>query len=460
METHSSAEVSPGVSPNISPAVLETAWNDLRTLVGDEHMRPAHAEDAVDGIVPQMVLVPGNADEVAAALKIATGAGLKVIPHGGGSKMDWGNRLPRNNEWGNSERGSGELILSTRRLNRVVEHAWGDMTATVEAGCTFQVFQQMLAEHGQRLALDPLWPDRATIGGILTTNDSGPLRVRFGSLRDLIIGITLALPDGTLAKSGGKVVKNVAGYDLPKLATGSLGTLGVITQAIFRLHPVPRESGTLSFSTSATGPSDSRASENQRINALLLVIQDCNMVPTGVQVRAGSSLTPELDIRFEGTGAGCEAQIEQTMRIASGARRIESPTDVWNARSMLWSGAEPSAMCKFSLLPADLGIFLDLIQKTSEELRLNWRLVAQAVGVGYLRLEGPDVAALLNAIKELRKDLESRGGSFAVLHCPLEIKSKIDVWGSAGDALPLMKRIKAQFDPTGVLNPGRFIGGI
>jgi glycolate oxidase FAD binding subunit len=400
-----------------------------------------------------MVLEPANPDEVAAALKIATGAGLKVIPRGGGSKMDWGNLVR------DSEGGSGELILSTRRLNRVVEHAWGDMTATVEAGCTFQEFQQTLAEHGQRLALDPLWPDRATIGGILATNDSGPLRVRFGSLRDLIIGITLALPDGTLAKSGGKVVKNVAGYDLPKLATGSLGTLGIITQAIFRLHPVPRESRTLSFSNADTAS----------MKSLLLAIQDCNMVPTGLQVRAGSSLTPELDIRFEGTSTGCEAQIEQMLRIASGTRRIDSPADVWNSRSMLMlmlsSGAEPSVVSKFSLLPADLGIFLDLIGRISEDLHLNWRLVAQAVGVGYLRLEvprleGPDVAALLDPIKELRKNLESRGGSFAVLRCPLEIKSKIDVWGSAGDALSLMKRIKAQFDPTGVLNPGRFMEGI
>ena len=316
METHSSA--------GLSVASLETAWSDLRSLVGAEHIRPAHAEDAVDGVVPQMVIEPGNPDEVAAALKIATGAGLKVIPRGGGSKMDWGNRLFG---WrtGIYERGSDDLILSTRRLNRVVEHAWGDMTATVEAGCTFQKFQQTLAEHGQRLALDPLWPDQATIGGILATNDSGPLRVRFGSLRDLIIGITLALPDGTLAKSGGKVVKNVAGYDLPKLATGSLGTLGVITQAIFRLHPVPRESRTLSFSNADTAS----------MKSLLLAIQDCTMVPTGVQVRAGSSLTPELDIRFEGTDTGCEAQIEQMLRIASGTRRIDSPANVWSSRLTL-----------------------------------------------------------------------------------------------------------------------------
>lgn len=431
MGTHSSSHA--------SIAAVETAWSDLRALVGAEHLRTSMLEDAVDDVLPQMFIEPGRPEEVAGALKIATGAGLQVIPRGGATQMGWGNP-PR----------SGDLILSTRRLNRVVEHAWGDMTATVEAGCTFQQLQQTLAEHGQRLALDPLWPDQATIGGILATNESGPLRIRFGSLRDLVIGITLALPDGTLAKSGGKVVKNVAGYDLPKLATGSLGTLGIITQAIFRLHPVPRESRTLSFSNTDSGT----------MNALVLAIQDCNMVPTGVQVRAGSSSTPEVDLRFEGTAAGCEAQIEQTLRIASGARRIESPADVWNARSTLWSGAEPSVVCKFSLLPADLGTFLDLIRKASEPLQWPWRLVAQAVGVGYLRLEGNDTGALLNVLQDLRKNLETRGGSLVILRCPLEIKSKMDVWGSAGDALALMRSIKAQFDPTGVLNPGRFIGGI
>ena len=426
-------------SSHPSIAAVETAWSDLRALVGAEHFRTSKLEEAVDDVLPHMVIEPANPEEVAGALKIVTGAGLQVIPRGGATKMDWGNP-PR----------SGELMLSTRRLNRVVEHAWADMTATVEAGCTLQQLQQTLAEHGQRLALDPLWPEQATIGGILATNDSGPLRIRFGSLRDLVIGITLVLPDGTLAKSGGKVVKNVAGYDLPKLATGSLGTLGIITQAIFRLHPVPREIRTLSFSNA----------DSQTMNALVLAIQDCNMVPTGVQVRAGNSSTPEVDLRFEGTTAGCDAQIEQTLRIASGARRIESPADIWNARSTLWSGAEPSVVCKFSLLPADLGNFLNLIRKASEPQHLPWRLVAQAVGVGYLRLEGNDTGALLNALQDFRKNLETRGGSLVILRCPLEIKSKMDVWGSAGDALPLMRSIKAQFDPTAALNPGRFIGGI
>jgi glycolate oxidase FAD binding subunit len=419
-------------------ADFEAACAELHAIVGAEHILNSTPEDAVDGVLPQIIIEPANAEELAQTLKIAAGAGLQVIPRGGASKMDWGNP-PR----------GGQLILSTRRLNRIAEHAWADMTATVEAGCTVQRLQETLAEHGQRLALDPLWPERATIGGALATNDSGPLRLRFGSLRDLIIGITLALADGTLAKSGGKVVKNVAGYDLPKLATGSLGTLGIITQAIFRLHPIPRASRTLSFS----------AGDSESTNALVLAILDSKLVPTGLQVRTGSSAPPEVDLRFEGTAAGCEAQIEQALRIASGACRLKSPADAWKTHAMLW-GTQPSVICKFSLLPTNLGAFLDRVNTASQASNVPWRIVAQAVGVGLLRLEGADSLVLLPILRELREHLEQRSSSLVLLRCPLEIKRQMDVWGDAGDALQLMKNIKVQLDSQAVLNPGRFVGGI
>ena len=423
----------------------EAAWSDLRAIGGAEHLRAATTEDAVDGVQPLMVIEPGSPDEIARVLKTASGAGLQVIPRGGATKMAWGNP-PR----------GGDLIISTRRLSRIVEHAWGDMTATVEAGCTLQQLQQTLAEHGQRLALDPLWPGKATIGGILATNDSGPLRIRLGSLRDLIIGITLALADGTLAKSGGKVVKNVAGYDLPKLATGSLGTLGIITQAIFRLHPIPRESRSLSFSTA----------DHAAMNTLVLAILDSQLVPTGVQVRAANSSPPEIDLRFEGTATGCEAQVDQAVRLAAGSRQLgtllEAHADIWNAHEGLWGEAECSVVCKFTLLPASMGTFFDKVREVAEQSHLRWRGVAQAVGAGWLRLDGDGVApdVFLSVIVELRQGLEARGGSLVVLCCPLVVKSKLDVWGSPGDALPVMKSVKAQFDPAGVLNPGRFVGGI
>src|SRR5712692_8160229 len=206
-------------------------------LVGNEYVRAATAADAVAGVQPKLVVEPGTERELAEVLRLSNEAGLAVIPRGSGTKLGWGNPPSR-----------ADLILSTARLDEIIEHAWADLTFTVQAGCTIQRLQETLAQHGQRLALDPLWPEKTTVGGVLSTNDSGGLRLRFGALRDLIIGVTIALPDGTLASSGGKVVKNVAGYDLPKLVTGALGTLGVITRAVFRLHPLPRKRRSLSVS--------------------------------------------------------------------------------------------------------------------------------------------------------------------------------------------------------------------
>lgn len=425
------------LSSGISLTGLESASTDLSAIVGKGYLHPATPQDAVDGVAPQMIIEPGTADELACALKTAIAAGLHVIPRGGNTKSDWGNP-PRNSD----------LIISTHRLNRVIEHAWADMTATVEAGCTFQQLQQTLAQHGQRLALDPLWPDRATIGGILATNDSGALRIRFGSLRDLIIGITLALPDGTLAKSGGKVVKNVAGYDLPKLATGSLGTLGIITQAIFRVHPIPRESRSLTFSVP-----DSAA-----MNALLLGILDSKLVPTGLQLRAGSSSPTQIDLRFEGTATGCDAQCQQVLRTP--AMKPESAKDAWSATTTLWAALPNSVICKFSTLPSDLASLLEKIKQLTELSHLSWSLVAQAIGVGFLRFETTDTPTLLSLLQNLRTALETRGGSLCLLRASLEAKKEMDAWGSPGDALQLTRSLKHQFDPTGLLNPGRFIGGI
>ncbi len=188
-------------------------WDELRTIGSPEQWRDAGPEDTVAGMQPRMVFEPENEIELAAALRCADSGRLSVIPRGSGSKDAWGNPPAR-----------ADLILSTARLNRIIEHAWADLTVSVEAGCTFATLQNTLAQHGQRIAVDPLWPEHGTVGGILSTNDSGTLRIRYGALRDLIIGVTIALPDGTLASSGGKVVKNVAGYDLPKLVTGALGT--------------------------------------------------------------------------------------------------------------------------------------------------------------------------------------------------------------------------------------------
>lgn len=413
---------------------------DVAALVGDDHVRAATHDDAIDGVVPRLVVAPESAAEVAAVLRFANEAGLAVAPRGGGTKTGWGNPPA-----------GLDLVLCMGRLNRVLEHAWGDMTATVQAGCRVVDFQRALAQHGQQLVLDPLWQERATIGGILATNDSGSLRLRFGGLRDLVLGITIALPDGTLARSGGKVVKNVAGYDLPKLMTGALGTLGVITEATFRLYPLPADRR--SFSISA--PSIAAA------NALLLGILDSTLVPTGLQTRVSHDSPPLIDVRFEGISDAIATQVDQLRRIAvdeSGLARIDdSDESVWGAREALWNDSAAAALCKLSVLPADWSAMVAALSRVAVPLRLTWRLVAQAFGLGTVRIDAPNDEALLAGLTLLRAEAKRLRGSLVVHHLPPAIKPRFDVWGAEGSALALQRRIKDQFDPNGILNPGRFI---
>jgi glycolate oxidase FAD binding subunit len=411
---------------------------NLRAVVGPGNLRATSAADAVSGVVPQFVAEPDDEHQLASVLSLANEAGIAVVPRGGATKLDWGNPPQK-----------ADLILSTPRLNRIVEHAWADLTVTVEAGCTLQSLQNALAQHGQRLAFDGLWPERATIGGVLSTNDSGALRLRFGALRDLIIGVTIALPDGTLASSGGKVVKNVAGYDLPKLVTGALGTLGVITRAVFRLHPLPRAAKTFSFT----------AENSLAVQQNILAIQDSHLAHTSLQIRCSSGELPAADILFEATDAGLAAQ-ESQLRKLLGSARVEQPTgNIWNARQDLWnSPTNNTLLAKISLLPTDIAKTLEFLKTLGASRKINWQIVLQATGIGMIRLEA-DPAQLSAAVELLRSELQSRSGALVVLRRPPELNS-IDAWGNAGDSVSLMRAVKHQLDPRNTLNPGRFVGGI
>jgi glycolate oxidase FAD binding subunit len=417
-------------------------WAELAGMVGAENVRATAADDAIDGVQPQRIVEPASSEEVAKILQWATQSGIAVVPRGGGTKLGWGNPPAR-----------ADLILSMRHMNRVLEHAWADLTVTVESGCTVQQLQQTLAQHGQVLALDPLWPERATIGGILATNDSGSLRVRFGALRDLIIGITVVLTDGTIARSGGKVVKNVAGYDLQKLMTGALGTLGVITEAVFRLYPAPREARTLSF----------RVKDFADAQRLLIAIQDATLEHTGLQARVAPDGI-HLDVRIAGTRSGLETRTERAKALAANAQMENAGDDVWMARQGLWeprdSALTQTTICKFSLLPTNLATFFEQVQQECAAQTVQWRLVAQATGLGNLRLQGDGLRPVASVVSRLRSAAESGGGALVLLDASRELKNVFDVWGKNGDTFPLMLRVKQQFDPAGVLNPGRFIGGI
>lgn len=375
------------------------------------------------------VIRPADLKELAAVLADANSRGLAVRPQGGGTKQDWGNEPTR----------SG-VTLSTARINQVVEHAWADLTVTVEAGCTVAALQRVLAARGQRLAVDPLWPEQATIGGVLSTNDTGALRLSFGGLRDLILGVTLVLPDGTIAQSGGKVVKNVAGYDLPKLVTGALGTLGVITRATFRLYPLPMISKTLTFEFPDLGTT-------QRF---VIAVQGAKLAHTALQLRvSGVDGKVHADVLLEGTEAGIAAQERVICGIACTSPRDASP-DCWGARQALWRSSV--AVAKFSVLPTDLAATIAELQAVNAPCSV----VAQATGLGTVAFDGP-AAELASHVKNIRASIERTGGSLAVFRKPA---SDMETWGSAGDALPLMRALKNQFDPKHTLNPGRFVGGI
>jgi glycolate oxidase FAD binding subunit len=420
-------------------ATANTFEADVHGIVTAKYVRTAGASDAVAGVQPRFVVEPGSEQELARVLKLANAARLVVIPRGGGTKLEWGNRPAR-----------ADVILSTARLNRVIEHAWADLTVNVEAGCTIAKLQETLAKHGQRLALDALWPEHATVGGVLSTNDSGALRLRFGSLRDLVIGVTLALADGTVASSGGRVVKNVAGYDLPKLVTGALGTLGVITRVFFRLHPLPKRMRTISCVTS-------NAAEAQQVTHS---IQNSKLVHSALQICWGAGIRPRVDILFEGTEAGLPAQVQQAKAMMGTATTSDAGRDVWDARQDICSAGKSSgefAVAKFATLPGALAELLEMIAGLcSGELR--WSVVVQATGIGWVRLKGA-AAGIESVLRQLRAAFEGRGGSLVLAHRSASV-NELEAWGNVGDALPLMNAVKRRFDPQGTLNPGRFVGGI
>jgi glycolate oxidase FAD binding subunit len=417
--------------------MLKTSYTEekLRSVIGPQNLRDATFDDVVRGVQPRFVAEPDDERQLASLLATANQERIAVVPRGGGTKLEWGNP-PK----------SAEVILSTAKMNRVIEYAWADLTVTVEAGCTLQVLQNVLAEHGQRLACDCLWPKRATVGGVLSTNDTGALRLRFGGLRDLVIGTTLALADGTLASSGGRVVKNVAGYDLSKLATGAFGTLGVITRAVFRLHPLSRIAKSLSFVTQ-----DFKAAQRH-----LFSIQDSQLAHTAFQLFCTRNARPRADILFEATDAGISAQELQLRKLLGPTDVEQSSETAWNARQEVFTGS--GLIAKFSTLPSKIADTLEAVEKVANSHKLYWQTVVQATGIGTARLEG-ESDRLLAAFEQLRPELESHGGSLVVLRRPTKLDS-LDAWGVAGGAVDLMRAVKKQLDAENTLNPGRFIGGI
>ena len=424
--------------PGLAKTTTAETLSALRAIITEGILRQGSDADAICGVVPELFFEPTDVSELSRVLEFSNRTGLLVAPRGSGTKLDWG-IAPQ----------SIDLMISTAKFNRILEHAPGDMTVTVEAGVTFSQLEDALSLHRQRLALDPLWPDQATVGGVIASNDSGALRVRYGSVRDLIIGITVLLSDGTLAKSGGKVVKNVAGYDLHKLMSGALGTLGVITSAVFRLHPMPAESRTLSFPFLA----------REKANEFMLAITDSIVVPTGLQMRTGSNGKVVVDVRIDGITAGVAAQSDTVCKLAGNIHPADPDGDPWQARERLWSDSASATIFKLSMLPTQLSTTAEFVREELSE-NADWNMVMHSTGLVFLRVDATECEQVAEFTSSIRQFLAPAGGTAVLLRAPSLVRQKVDVWGSAGSSLPLMRRIKEQFDPRGILNRGRYVGGI
>ncbi len=414
---------------------------------------------AVDGVTPQVAALPGSAEEMAALLKLAGERKLAVLPVGGGTELELGQPPER-----------CDLAICTARLNALLEHEAADLTCSVQAGITLADLQQRLAEKGQFLALDPPNAERATIGGLLAANSSGPQRLRYGAARDLVIGLRVVLADGTIARSGGKVVKNVAGYDLNKLYIGSLGTLGIIVEANFKLIPKPEREETLLVAF------EQASDAMETVIALLSSV----VTPTAIELldAAAQRALPEqatsmlsgsvylLAVSFAGGGKAVARQLDDTRASATGHAGSPRGNLEGTMHDAFWAAVRAQqngpVVCKVALLLNDVAPFLAEAQAICQAQQLESSAIAHAgSGVIYLQLRPAEaVDRLAAAIGQLRA-LALRGkGSLVVTHAPTALKAQINVWGQTRPDLRLMQTLKQKFDPAGTFVKGRFVGGL
>ena len=397
--------------------------------------------DAIVGQRPKLVFSPESADEAAALVAATAQERMAITFVGGGTKLELGAPPERL-----------DAVVRTERLSKVIEYAPSDQVVVVEAGITFAALQREVGAFGQRLALDPPWPDRSTLGGIVAANAFGALRTRYGSVRDLIIGVSFVRADGISARAGGKVVKNVAGFDLPKLLVGSLGTLGLITTVTFRLHPLPETTVTLVLDRLTSS----------EVRALCAELHAAQLEPAAV-VAIWSNAGFTVAVRFEGFRAGVEEQKNRlTALVPRGACEAlddAQAAGVWAEHDRLRTAG--SFRAKLAALPAGVeALMAEGIAPFLETLDGPALVLYPTLGLGFISGATADHERLALAIGAARHWLEYLGGSLVIEAASPELRAVCDVWGPAPRALSLMQSVKSRLDPERRLAPGRFAGGI
>lgn len=385
----------------------------------------------VDGVVPGRVVRAATVEEVQAVVR----DGRPLVATGLGAHLDMGGP-PR----------VVDVLLQLDGLGRVVDHQAADMTVTVEAGCPLSALQDVLARAGQWLPIDPAPAETTTVGGFLAGDLSGPLRASQGTARDLVLGMRVVGADGALIASGGRVVKNVAGYDLSKLHIGALGTVGVIVEATFRVRPRPEREA-------AVVVPSARPAE------VALAVRDA-VEPFWLEV-AGPGVLDDGPAAIVGL-AGIDAEVDHATAVvtslAPGARRVDDGAAI-RARLSRFDVEPAPAMLTVAALPADTGPVMDAVDVAARATGAPVRVVAHAAN-GVVRVAVGSVAQVRPLIELLRPRLAEMGGSVVIRRAVPEVKQAVDVWGDVGQGIGLMRALKATFDPRGVFAPGRFVGGL
>lgn len=438
---------------------MNAIFQALELIVGDsaiynwENLQPVWQERIASVKTPEnlpsSIVYPNTVKALKDVIHCADNYNWRVLPCGSGSKLGWG--------------GVGkkiDLLVSTERLNRVIEHAVGDLTVTVETGVKLIDLQEILLKTQQFLPLDPAYPQEATIGGIIATADSGSLRHRYGGVRDMLLGISFVRCDGQIAKAGGRVVKNVAGYDLMKLFTGSYGTLGILTEVTLRVYPVPKASGTVVL----LGDVGAIDFATKTLLASALTPTAVDLLSTQLITQLGLGEGMGLMVRFQSVAESVQQQSSRLLAVGQklGLQGIlysdAQEHQLWQSLSQqIWkSPQEPAITCKIGVSPSASTTTLTQLNSLISSQGLG--LIHAGSGLGLLRLDPLTVTP--QQILEMRSYCQSQNGFLTVLSAPIAIKQQLDVWGYSGNALHIMRQIKQQFDPKNLFSPHSFVGGI
>ena len=433
---------------------------ELIQIVGEKGLLHDNQLDdyCVDGFTPKAVALPTSVQQIQKILAFAADREFSVIPAGSGTKLGIGN-LPH----------KVDLVLSTRRLNSMIEYEPADLTVTVQAGMRLAKLQEELSENGQFLPLDPAYASLATVGGIAAANASGPLRMQHGTPRNQVLGMRVVRSDGTVVKSGGRVVKNVSGYDLNKLYIGSFGTLGIITELTFKLYPLAESGIIMLLRFKRVEDATKTASD----------ITGSQLLPSYLNLFINSVpdteiLDPSLVVGLNADPKAVTWQRNQVQWIAkqSGVVGVDIIQERQAAKleeaMRAFTQTQPSrqvVVCKVNLRMSDMKEYIGIALDTTRALKCSVRVMG-LMGTGQIYFVLSELAdtveprMIASTLAELRKHANHVGGNLILETAPVEVKRDIDVWGSVGSGSEIMKKIKAQFDPNNLLNPGRFADGI